>query len=89
MDRDWLVALAEERGWKAHELMMAAGEEPDRLNNGRLAEAMTLLLDQDEPEWIAWLIESRVGMVQGVERTPDARRKTMSDRFPASLSSGG
>ncbi len=24
-------------------------------------------LDQDDPEWIAWLIESRVGMVQGVE----------------------
>jgi hypothetical protein len=67
MDREQLVALAEDRGWKAHELMLAAGEDPDRLNNGGLTEAVTLLLEQDEPEWIEWLIESREGMAQRVE----------------------
>ena len=54
---DRLVGFAVQRGISPTKLMQLAGEDPDRLNNGGIREAVELLLEQDDEEWLEDLIE--------------------------------
>jgi hypothetical protein len=56
----WLVEKARERHLSPEELMLSAGEDPDRLNNGGLEEAIRLLLEDEDGdvEWLEWLIDT-------------------------------
>ena len=56
-DVDRLVGFAVQRGVAPQKLMEFAGEDPDRLNNGGIREAVTLLLDNEDAEWLSDLIE--------------------------------
>jgi hypothetical protein len=52
-----VVQIAEARGLTTAHLVLQAGVDPDRLNNGGLAELVSLLLDEgDDPEWIEELL---------------------------------
>ena len=56
----WLVEQARDRQLSPEQLMLRAGEDADRLNNGGLEEAIGLLLDDEggDVEWLEWLIET-------------------------------
>jgi hypothetical protein len=57
---DAIVAAAERNGMDAARLMMACGEDPDRLNNGGLNEAAAILLEQDNVNYVLSVIANRL-----------------------------
>ncbi len=51
-----LIAAAQKKHLTGELLLIACGEDPDRLNNGGLSEAINLLLEEDDADWIMGVI---------------------------------